>query len=159
MHNIPDFFFTLFVFLPQAQPSCLSSQHCFLLFSVISLVPSSLLWFPPFHFSLIFLRLPEPILPEGKCICLIPVSVSLPAPQLFPLQQTPLLLRAPSMSNPFPPSLQVNNRENRKCTRRGGITAQKDRSCEMPSAVSPVLTWTACIWLDGGTPIPSTDHL
>lgn len=92
---------------------------------MISLVPSSLLWFPPFHFSLIFLRLPEPILPEGKCICLIPISVSLPAPQLFPLQQTRLLLRAPSTSNPFPPSLQVNNRENWKCPRRGRLQPRK----------------------------------
>lgn len=88
---------------------------------MISLVPSSLLWFPPFHFTLFFFfaQTGSAHPPTGEAYLFhCPVSISLPAPQLFPFLQAPLLLRAPSTSSPFPPSLEVNNRENRKRTRR-----------------------------------------
>lgn len=98
--------------------------------------------------------------PKGEVYLLhSPVSISLPAPQLFPLFPVPTgpspahstshcLLFFLSMSSPLPPILEVNNGEN-NMNQEGDVAAKSDCAWEVPpSIVSEASVWAAFIWLD-----------
>lgn len=124
LHNIPEVF-SLFAFLQQAFISVLRA----LLPVVLCDLPCSIFLlfsgFLPFILGLFCSAWLSPSSQRGSVSVSFPVSVSLPAPQLFPLSPVPTgpspahsTIHCPllflSTSSPFPPSLEVNESENTK---------------------------------------------
>lgn len=124
--------FSLFAF-PQHVPAFISVLLALLPVVLCDLPCSIFLLFSgflPFILALFCSHWLSPPSQRGSVSVSFPVSISLPAPQLFLLFPVPSgLSSAPStihcllfflsLSSPFLPSLEVNNRENRTWSRRG----------------------------------------